>query len=115
MSVGEPMFAGVVFHNYSPESGVMEMSAAADSPRWMTRRVLHAMHSYIFEDADCQMAVMRVSEQNKRMLRIGERFGYTPHRIPRLRGRDEAEILFTLTDDEWKAGKYGKTISAYTT
>lgn len=107
------MVAGVVFHNYSPESGVMEMSAAAISPRWMTRRVLHAMHSYIFEDAGCQMAVMRVSEQNTKMTAIAERFGYTPYRIPRLRGRDEAEILFTLTDDDWKAGKYGQTQGTY--
>lgn len=105
MSVGDPIIAGVVFHNYSPESGVMEMSAAATSPRWLTRRVLHAMHSYIFEDAGCQMAAMRVGEQNARMRSIAERYGYTPYRIPRLRGRDEAEILFTLTDDEWKHGQ----------
>lgn len=102
MSVGEPWIAGVVFHNYSPESGVMEMSAAATSPRWLTRNVLHAMHNYIFADAGCQMAILRVSEHNKRMLRIAKAYGYQAHRIPRLRGRDEAEIILTLTVEQWR-------------
>lgn len=84
----------------------MEMSAAADSPRWLTRPVLRAMHSYIFNDSGCQMALMRVSEHNKRMLRIAAAYGYQSHRIPRLRGRDEAEIVLTLTDDDWKKGKF---------
>lgn len=106
MSVGNPIIGGVVFHNYSPESGVIEMSAAAESTRWLSRRVLRGMHSYIFGDARCQMAVMRVSEVNLRMVRIAEAFGYATHKIPRLRGRNEAEIICTLTDDQWKASKY---------
>lgn len=103
---GDRPLGAVVFHNYSPESGVMEMSAAADSPKWLTRAALKAMHRYIFEDAGCQLAVMRVSEKNKRMLRIAEAFGYSPFRIPRLRGRDEAEVVLTLGDDEWKEGRF---------
>lgn len=110
LAVGNPVCGAVVFHNYSPECGVIEMSAAAESPRWLSRPVLWAMHAYIFVDAGCQMAVMRVSEQNKRMLRIARAFGYQAHEIPRLRGRDEAEIILTLTDDDWKAGRfYGQT------
>lgn len=106
LSVGSPIIGAVVFHNYSPETGVMEMSAAAESPRWLSRPVLRAMHSYMFNDAGCQMAVMRVSEHNTRMLRIAKAFGYEAHRIPRLRGRNEAEMLLTLTDDQWKVSKF---------
>ena len=96
----QAIIGGVVFHNYSPETGVMEMSAAASSPRWLTKDVLHKMHRYIFDEAGCQMAVMRVAESNLRMRRIAERFGYRGHKIPRLRGRGEAEIIFTLADDQ---------------
>lgn len=111
---GSNVLGAVVFHNYSPESGVMEMSAAASSPRWLTRPVLRAMHGYIFNDAGCQMAVMRVSERNRHMLSIAERYGYTLHRIPRLRGRDEAEMICTLTDDEWRKSRFnGQTLSTY--
>lgn len=96
----------VLFHNYSPEAGVMEMSAAAESSRWLSRSVLRAIHGYIFDDAGCQMAVMRVSENNSRMRRIGRAYGYTETRIPRLRGRDEAEIIMTLTDDAWRVSRF---------
>ena len=106
---------GVVFHDWNPEAGVMCMSAAGE-PGWLNRTVLHAMHSYIFDDAGCQLAVMQVSENNARMRRIGLAYGYTETRIPRLRGRDEAEIIMTLTDEDWRASRFhrrltlGKTI-----
>lgn len=97
------LVAGVVFHNYAPEAGVIELSAASTSKRWLTRPVLSAMFGYPFQEISCQMVVLRVSERNAGMIAIAERFGFAPHRIPRLRGRDEAEIIFTLTDNHWRA------------
>lgn len=97
------LVAGVVFHNYNPEAAVIELSAASTSRRWLTRPMLKGMFGYPFEQLGCQMVVIRVSERNAVMVDIAERFGFTSHRIPRLRGRDEAEILFTLTDDDWRA------------
>ncbi|HEV7321589.1 MAG TPA: GNAT family N-acetyltransferase [Ensifer sp.] len=97
------LVAGVVYHNYAPEAGVIELSAASTSKRWLTRPVLRAMFGYPFDEIGCQMIVLRVSERNAGMIAIAERFGFSPHRIPRLRGRDEAEILFTLTDNAWRA------------
>ncbi|NRQ13463.1 hypothetical protein BHMPCIPO_00677 [Ensifer sesbaniae] len=100
---GDRLVAGVVFHNFAPEAGVIELSSASTSRRWLTRPMLKAMFGYPFDQIGCQMVVLRVSERNAVMIEIAERFGFTAHRIPRLRGRDEAEILFTLTDDEWRA------------
>jgi RimJ/RimL family protein N-acetyltransferase len=97
------LVAGVVYHNYSPEAGVIELSAAATSKRWLTRPVLKAMFDYAFDEIGCQLAVLRVSEENAGMVGIARRFGFTSHRIPRLRGREEAEIIFTLTDNDWRA------------
>ncbi|QFI66844.1 GNAT family N-acetyltransferase [Sinorhizobium alkalisoli] len=97
------LIAGVVYHNYVPEAGVIELSAASSSKRWLTRAVLRAMFGYPFDEIGCQLAVLRVSEKNRGMVDIARRFGFTGHRIPRLRGRGEAEIIFTLTDDAWRA------------
>jgi RimJ/RimL family protein N-acetyltransferase len=97
------LIAGVVYHNYAPEAGVIELSAASTSKRWLTRPVLKAMFGYAFDEIGCQMAVLRVSEENRGMADIARRFGFTSYRIPRLRGRGEAEIIFTLTDDDWRA------------
>lgn len=98
---------GVIFHDWNPEAGVMCMSAAG-GPGWLTRPVLYAMHDYIFNTAGCQLAVMQVSERNERMRRIGLAYGYTEIRLPRLRGRDEAEMLLTLPDEVWRASRFHK-------
>lgn len=97
------LIAGVVYHNYVPEAGVIELSAASTSRRWLTRPVLKAMFGYPFDEIGCQLTVLRVSEENSGMADIARRFGFASHRIPRLRGRGEAEIIFTLTDDDWRA------------
>lgn len=97
------LVAGVVFHNFAPEAGVIELSSASTSKRWLTRPMLKGMFGYPFDQIGCQMVVLRVSERNAVMIEIAERFGFKAYRIPRLRGRDEAEILFTLTDDDWRA------------
>lgn len=99
---GSQLVAGVVFHNYNPEAGVVELSAASTSRRWLTRPMLKGMFGYPFNQLACQMVVLRVSERNAVMIAIAERFGFTAYRIPRLRGREEAEILFTLTDEDWR-------------
>ncbi|HEV7306421.1 GNAT family protein [Ensifer sp.] len=97
------LVAGVVYHNYAPEAGVIELSAASTSKRWLTRQVLKGMFGYPFGEIGCQLIVLRVSERNAGMIAIAERFGFASHRIPRLRGRDEAEIIFTLSDSDWRA------------
>lgn len=99
------LVGGMVYHNWSPETGVIEMSAASTTPRWLTRPVLQAVFAYPFE-IDCQMVVIRVSENDKRLYRQLTSYGFKPHEIPRLRGRGESEIIFTLTDDDWKRGKF---------
>lgn len=100
---GERFIGAVVFNNWSPEDGTIEMSAAADSKRWLTRSVLNAMFNFCFHECGCQLVALRVSERNSGMIEIARRFGFSETRIDRLRGRDEAEIIFTFTDDAWTA------------
>ncbi len=97
------LIAGVVYHNWAPEAGVIEMSCAATDARWLNKRILHTIFAYPFEEVRCQMVVTRVSENNKRMVRIFRAMGFDEHLIPRLRGRGENEFIFTLTDDAWQS------------
>ena len=103
------LIAGVVFHDWRPETGVIQMSAAAISPRWLAPKVLHAIFAYPFEVCGVQMVVLLVKEGNDRMKRIAERFGFTGYSIPRLAGRNEAEIIYTLTDDAWRATAFERS------
>lgn len=104
---GQQMVAGTVYHNWYPEAGVIELSSAADHPRWLTRKSLQLMFGYPFDQLNCQMVVLRVGERNTRMRDIARRFGFTEYVIPRLHSRDEAECIYTLTAEQW-AGKNGQ-------
>lgn len=98
----------VVFNGYQPDDGVIELSAAADSPRWLSRPVLWAMFSYVFDELKCQLAVLRVDPSNNRLRRILSAYGFTETRVPRLRGRDTDESIYTLGDDVWRDNGFHK-------
>lgn len=108
MAVVENMelIAGTLYHNWHPSEGVIELSSASLNKRWLTRPVIRAMFHLPFERLGCQLVVLRVSERNKSMCRIAKSFGFTEVYIPRLRGREEGEFVFSYTDDQWRESPY---------
>lgn len=102
----DKIIAGTVYHNYHPDSGVIELTSASLDKRWLTRKVIHAMFWMPFVRLGCQLVVLRVSERNDIMCKIARKFGFDEVYIHRLRGRDEGEFIFTLTDDTWMSSKY---------
>lgn len=105
---GEKLIAVMVYHNWQPECGVIEISGAATDKRWLTRPALYEMFAYPFDRLEYQLVVMRVSQNNQMangrgLQRMLKSYGFNEYRIPRLRGRDEDEIIFTLTDDQWRS------------
>lgn len=100
------LIAGTLYHNYYPDYGIIELSSASISKRWLTKTVINAMFWLPFERLSCQMVVLRVSERNEPMIAIARKFGFEETFIPRLRGRDEGEFIFTLTEEAWKESKY---------
>jgi hypothetical protein len=106
---GGDLIAGLVYHNYHPEAGVIEISAASLPGRqWMTRETIKRMYQYPFHTCGCQMVYMSVSENNELTLGLLARLNHTFHRIPRLLGRDEDGVVCTLTIEEWSQSKFCK-------
>ncbi len=106
------LVGGVVFNNWHPEARLIELHGAATDKKWLSRDVLASMFGYPFDHLGCQLAVMRVSERNRTMIRIGEAYGFKSHYIARLRGPDEGEHVMTLTVEDWRASRFhmkGKT------
>ncbi len=95
-----------VFHNWDKEAGVIEVSGASESARWLPRPVLFALFSYVFNQLKCQALVMRVAPENTRIQRILRAYGYEETRIKRLRGRDQDDLIFILYDDAWRANGF---------
>lgn len=96
--------AVVVFHNWNPEAAVIEVSAAAVTPKWAQRSVLRELFGYVFSIA--QACIARAAEGNVRVRRLWTAFGAEEHVIPRLRGRKASEAIYLLTDDAWAQSRF---------
>ncbi len=112
MAVAEDgkLIAGTIYHNWQPDTGVIELTSYSTSKKWLTRKVIHAMMHAPFKRLGCQLIALRVSERNVEMCAISRKFGFSEVFIPRLRGREEGEFIFTLTDDQWAASKYYREV-----
>ena len=93
----------VVYQNFQPEYGTIELSAAAQSKRWLSRSVLKDMFDYPFNQLGSQAVILRCAENDTVMGRIAPAYGFTRYDMPRLRGRDQAETIYILPDDVWRA------------
>ncbi len=99
--------AGIVYHNYQPENGVIEISAASTCRTWLNRDRLRTIFDYPFR-IGCRMIVTRTGEHNKRVRRIWRSLGADEIIVPSLRSPTEAEVIYTLTREQWQGGKFGK-------
>lgn len=100
------LVAGWVWHNHSPEAGTIEFSGASTVANWMTRSLLTELFSYAFDYARCQMVVTRNSAANTRLHRQLKSFGFDRFDIPRLFGRREDAVIWTLTEEKWRASRF---------
>lgn len=105
---GASMVAGVVFHDYDPDAGIIQVSGASDDRRWMTRPVLWAIYNYAFNVLGCQAVIQRNDPDNEYLARMMPRYGFDRYDIPRLRGRNKGEAIFVLTDDAWRKNGFHK-------
>jgi RimJ/RimL family protein N-acetyltransferase len=101
------LIGGLVFRNWHPEFGTIEISGAAlPGTNWFSRRTIQVLHNYPFYQCGCQMVIMTTMATNEIVLRILAAIGYTFHYIVRLGGRDHDGVVATLTVEQWEASKY---------
>ena len=96
---------GIVFYNWNPDTRVIEMSAAAVNPSWLSRRTLNRIGDFVFHECGCQLLLVYVPENKVNVLRVLAAVGFSFTRIPRLFGRNADGVLCTLADDEWYDGR----------
>ncbi len=91
-----------VYHGWSPETGVIEMSSAAISPKWITRANLKVLFGQAFDGFNCRIVVMRVHPDNAAMRSIAKRLGSKEYVIDDLRAEGVPEIIYTLSKTAWR-------------
>jgi RimJ/RimL family protein N-acetyltransferase len=101
------LLGGLVYKNWQPELGTIEISGAAlPGTNWFSRRTIQIMHEYPFYQIGCQMVIMTTMDDNIIVQRILAAIGYTFYRIVRLGGRDKDGVVCTLTVEQWEQSKY---------
>lgn len=102
------LVGGFVFTNWSPEAGTIEISYAGTDRRWLTRAVLYAAFSYVFDGIGCQMAIAQTPARLRHAVRIARAYGFKQVTIPRLFGPGEDGIISTLAAEDWRANGFHK-------
>ena len=97
---------GFVYHDYDPESGVLEISGASCDKRWLTRETLYGLFAHPSNELNCQMVAMRHSPEDKALARMLKAYGFKTIIIPRLLGRNHDALLSTLTVEDWRANGF---------
>lgn len=103
------LIAGLVYHNYDPEAGIIEISGAAFSDRqWLTRETIKRMYQYPFFGCGVQMVVQRTPADDEVLLAMLAKYDYTFIRMPRLFGPARDGVICCLTYEAWCNNRFNK-------
>jgi RimJ/RimL family protein N-acetyltransferase len=101
------LLGGLVYRNWCPEVGTIEVSGAAvPGTNWLSRRTVNIMYDYPFYQVGVQMVIKTTMADNAIVLRIMAAVGFSLHKIKRLGGRDRDGVVGTLTVEDWEASPY---------
>lgn len=104
--INTKLVAVMVFHNFMPQWGTIEITGAATSPLWARRAVFRFIAEYCFDINKCQAIVLNMADNNVRVQKLAKSLGFELTRVPRLRGQDAAAVIGVLTKEAWSETKY---------
>lgn len=91
------LIGGVIYHDYKPGAGTIEISAGAVNPKWLSGPTLYLMHSTAFDLYKCRMIGTGNAGGNKRLHRQLRRLGYKEHVLDDYWAENEDCHFWTLT------------------
>ena len=104
---GGKMAGGVVFHEWQPDYATMQVSCAADDPRWATRRTLAELLRYPFAQLGVSLLWAAIPARLTRPCRFIEGIGFQREPVLRDRfGPGDGAALFSMSRAEWRE-QYG--------
>jgi len=104
------LVAGLIYYDYKPAAGTIELGAASSTPRWLNRTTYRRMFEYPFIECGCQMVTVHASAEKEALLTLLARMNFSLTYVPRLCGRSEDGVLCTLTDDQWLDSRVARRI-----
>lgn len=108
---GDRLIGAVAYTNWRVCD--IEMSCAADDPRWLNRSFLHTFFAYPFLQLRCLRVTIHTAKKNKRAREFVERIGFKLEGVhPRaLDGRDACSYGMLRERCKWLRIDNGQAIS----
>jgi RimJ/RimL family protein N-acetyltransferase len=99
---------GVVFSNYQPCYRSIDIAGAAETPRWLTRRLIGRILSYPFVQLDCLRVTAVTPKKARNVRQTLEKLGFKREGAARLGfGRHGTAIIYGLIAPDWRRGPFG--------
>lgn len=103
------LVAGVVYHNWDPDCSSMELSFAADTPKWLTRNLIRELMRYCFETVGVNRVHSLTPKSYTAARRFVEVFGFKREGVATDGfGPGEHAIISRLLKREWLETKWAK-------
>lgn len=96
--VGGELIAGMACGG--KERGNVEITFAADNPRWATRETIAKLMHWPFVQLNCHRVTTRIAASNTRAIRFNEGIGFKREGLIRLGWGDEDCVLLGLLRSE---------------
>ncbi len=103
---GEPI-AGVIWHGWQPRYRSIECSAAAKTPRWLTRSIIVEILAYPFSYLGCERVTTVTPSGNRAALRMNQKLGFSQEGLVRRGFDDDDAVIMGLLRQEWLSGRWG--------
>ena len=104
---GEKLAAGVVYNDHQAKYGTLQISMAADSPRWAQRGVIRALLHYPFEQVGVNKVWTATPHENERAIRFNLGIGFTREATLRHHfGRKKHCVVCSMLSNEYRR-RYG--------
>lgn len=103
------LIGGVVFHNYRPEDGDIEMSLAFDRPPTPSRATLRRVFGFPFQQLGLNRITIRIAADNRPVIRLTKGYGFKPEgRLREARaGTDELIYGMLKSECRWLGDHHG--------
>lgn len=96
------IIAGCLFHDYSPmgDGGKVEVSMAADSPRWAQPGIIRAILHYPFVQLDCHILIATTNRTNRRTRKFLQGLGFKERGIIPNRPFADDTVIYALRRED---------------
>ena len=107
------LVAGVVYNNWFPERGVIEMTAASLASGWLAPRFVAAFLAYPFDQCGCDVIVAQTMAGHREVRRWAKACGARGATVPNLGGLGVPLDVFTLARPDWERSRIFRRLHGF--